>query len=634
MPLARFAEAAYSSKSVRGYTIDKSLSNKNYTTYYNPNDKTAVISFSGTRIFNDPNYFGIPQNGIWETDLATDWAVASNDIRGSIRYNECLSAAEDFYEKYHGKGYHVATTGHSLGGRIAMEVSADLRSDNKTVIAEVYNPFFYDHRVDLYEGDYDYCIVHYNPNDPYSRNVANLPPHGHATLIPSTPQTQYKAVARRNPETITTPSDPQSSNSNVPPSSTKPTVPPTSTKPQPTPPAHHKESIWHWLGKEAKHHPWEFAAAIIGGAVIAAGAAAIIGPAIAGAIAGEGAVEGAAAAGTDALVEGAAEGAAESAAESAADGVAGDTSEFVDAVSEQPEEIPKTEEEPFHDAVEEQPAEAPIEEVADTFGSDSIPNLEQQIEDINNSVDHLNFSDAEAPTTDAEQALFRSTAQRMADEIFDLPAKILRKSISLAERVSESLATTAQSGLDTVSETAGRQVARQSDLFLRTFMQELSQINPALAGYLKSIVSLGQTLGVVDAATASSVGVTSGITIQTQIAAATGVVMTGVVFVQTAKEFFQACKLFLQEMNQLINLIKQNQKEIDQFLEELVGKDSHSLNQYTSHEPVSVLPGSKSSAANLSTVSTIAVHKPSPVLPAQKKKNHYVVKAKYNNRHR
>ena len=657
MPLARFADAAYSNKSVKGYLIDKSLTNQNYTTYYNPKDKTAVISFSGTRIFNDPNYFGIPKNGVWETDLATDWAIANNDIRGSLRYDQCLTAAESFYSKYHGEGYHVATTGHSLGGRIAMEISADLRADHKTMIAEVYNPFFYDSRVDIEEGDYDYCIVHYNPNDPYSRNVAHLPSHGHATLLPSTPQSPYQAVIRRNPNTQTPATNtttldpanpvippttskpivpPTSSKPVVPPTTSKPVVPPTTSKPSGKPPAHHKESIWHWLGKEAKHHPWEFAAAVLGGAVIAAGAAAIIGPAIIGAIAGEGAVEGVAAAGVETLAEGATESVVEGVGESAVEGAAEDTAT---TAAENTAEIPTTD-----PAVEpttpeltsepgfEEPEGMTDQEVVDAFGSDSIPELDQQVQEMNEAVDDLNFSDAEAPTSDAERALFRSRWQKVADEILDLGPKILRKSVSLGERIGESVTENAQAAIDNVSETAGRQGARSINIALRSFMDELSTINPALSGYLKSILSIGQTLGVVDSATASAAGVTAGITLQTQIVAATGVVMTGVVFIQTVKEFFQACKLFVQEMSQLVNLIKQNQKEIDKFLEELVGLNSHALNQYTSHEPTSVLPGAKSSTANLSTVSTL-VHKPTSVLPAQQQKHKYVVKAKYNHRH-
>lgn len=610
MPLARFADASYSGKQVKNYTIDKSLSTNNYTTYFNPKDKTAVIAFSGTRILNDPNYFGILKNSIWETDLATDWAVANNDIRNSSRYDDCIMATERFYDKYHSKGYKVATTGHSLGGRIAMDVSADMKSDGKLVIAEVYNPFFYDSRVDIDEGDYAYCIVHYNPQDPYSKNVANIPSRGHATLIP--------AQITKPPPAQTTQSPPAQI--------TKPT--------QKHAIPHHKDSMWQWLGKEAKHHPWEFAGAVIGGAIVAVGAAAVVGPAIMGAIAGQGAVEGVAAAGAEVATEAIAEGAAEGAAETAAEGVAED-SEFVDAVSEQPEEIPKEPDTEVENDSEFKDAEAPPEEPDVTqFVKDTLEHMEQTNTELMQQSSNIQSMENTLQTAgdilgeEAETNLLQQ-ARNVINWILDSGRYVVREASDLPGRLVSETTKAVTSASEQAGEAVGRQAATTLNAGIRGFISQLEAENPALLNSLRQVVSIGQTVGIVDQSTAQLIGVTTQMTFQTQVAAATGTILTGIAFIQAIKEFLEAVKLFIQEMTTVVKLIKDNANLLDEFMEELVGKNSHSLNQYTSHEPTSILPSTASSTSSANNNSSVVVHKSTPVLPAQKPKNHYVVKAKY-----
>ena len=105
----------------RGYVIDKELSGKDYTVYYNPKTKKASIRYRET----DPSN--------WR-DLTTD-ALVFTGLQGiGSRFKRAEKVYDRAAQKYGGKG-NVSVYGHSLGGTQALHVN-----QTRGASAWAYNP--------------------------------------------------------------------------------------------------------------------------------------------------------------------------------------------------------------------------------------------------------------------------------------------------------------------------------------------------------------------------------------------------------------------------------------------------------------------------------------------------------------
>ena len=82
----------------KGYKFDRTLSNHNEQTYYNPTDQKLLVTVAGTHNLSD-----------WGTDLL----LANGNLKLSKRYIEAKKTLEQARTKYHPKETVVA--GHSLG---------------------------------------------------------------------------------------------------------------------------------------------------------------------------------------------------------------------------------------------------------------------------------------------------------------------------------------------------------------------------------------------------------------------------------------------------------------------------------------------------------------------------------------
>ena len=86
-----------------GYILDKSLSNDNQQTYYNPTSKKLLYSITGTHSAGD-----------WITDAKLATGIG---FKESKRYKDAHDGLRQAKEKYGVQTAHVV--GHSLGGTIA-----------------------------------------------------------------------------------------------------------------------------------------------------------------------------------------------------------------------------------------------------------------------------------------------------------------------------------------------------------------------------------------------------------------------------------------------------------------------------------------------------------------------------------
>jgi hypothetical protein len=90
-----------------GYIRDKSLSNDNQQTYYNPKSKKLLVNVAGTHNISD-----------W----ATDAYLALGHLKDTNRYKEAKDTLTKAKKKY---GVQTATiSGHSLGGGIANGIAS------------------------------------------------------------------------------------------------------------------------------------------------------------------------------------------------------------------------------------------------------------------------------------------------------------------------------------------------------------------------------------------------------------------------------------------------------------------------------------------------------------------------------
>lgn len=121
---AVFAHAAYDPDSYdpakTGYLVDKEASGPNHTTFYNPVNKKAVVSYRGTDVKNT-------------SDLLADGFIFAGAESLSARFREAERTANAVTQKY--GSANVSVTGHSLGGAQALYVNRRLGLE-----ADAYNP--------------------------------------------------------------------------------------------------------------------------------------------------------------------------------------------------------------------------------------------------------------------------------------------------------------------------------------------------------------------------------------------------------------------------------------------------------------------------------------------------------------
>lgn len=122
--LKRFAEDAYKpSKNLAGFTYSPGLSTGETSVYVNARSKQAVIALRGTI----PSHPG---------DLYADTFLAAGRLAESARYRRAQSDIRSALDSL--GGYHTSLTGHSLGGSLVNEFTADFRSPKLNAVA--FNP--------------------------------------------------------------------------------------------------------------------------------------------------------------------------------------------------------------------------------------------------------------------------------------------------------------------------------------------------------------------------------------------------------------------------------------------------------------------------------------------------------------
>lgn len=102
----------------RGWKIDNALSNNRNTVFYNPQTREAVLSVKGTDLDQ-------------VDDLTNDALIIMGEERQGVRYRETRQILENMRQQYP----QVSVTGHSLGGRIAIDLAEDF-----DIPAHVFNP--------------------------------------------------------------------------------------------------------------------------------------------------------------------------------------------------------------------------------------------------------------------------------------------------------------------------------------------------------------------------------------------------------------------------------------------------------------------------------------------------------------
>lgn len=117
----KWSEVNHDGMTERGYIVDKSLSSKDFTTYYNPKTKKASIRYRET----DPTN--------WR-DLTTDALIAVGLQGLGSRFKRAEKVYDKAALKYGGKE-NVNVYGHSLGGSQALHVN-----QTRGAKAWAYNP--------------------------------------------------------------------------------------------------------------------------------------------------------------------------------------------------------------------------------------------------------------------------------------------------------------------------------------------------------------------------------------------------------------------------------------------------------------------------------------------------------------
>jgi hypothetical protein len=110
-----FAEYTYNNSPVHGWTIDRSLTNQEVTTYVG-NDGKVVIAFSGTKFGH-----GI---GTAFRDMKADAYINTGEEQNSAEFQRAVAFSRNVATKYGIQNLSVC--GHSLGGTKAAFVSSNL----------------------------------------------------------------------------------------------------------------------------------------------------------------------------------------------------------------------------------------------------------------------------------------------------------------------------------------------------------------------------------------------------------------------------------------------------------------------------------------------------------------------------
>lgn len=120
---AQLSSGSYGSQDMShlGYEIDRELSNRNRTMYYNKDTGKAVMAFRGT---NPKNF----------DDLKTDALLALGMKQFSSRFKNANKYSKKAIQKYGND--NVAFTGYSLGGSQALYANSKYGNETK-----VFNPF-------------------------------------------------------------------------------------------------------------------------------------------------------------------------------------------------------------------------------------------------------------------------------------------------------------------------------------------------------------------------------------------------------------------------------------------------------------------------------------------------------------
>lgn len=119
--IKKWSEVNHQSMLEKGYVVDKELSGKDYTTYYNPKTGKASIRYRET----DPTNL---------RDLGTDALIAFGLQGIGSRFKRAEKVYDRAAVKYGGK-QNVDVYGHSLGGTQALHVN-----QTRGAVATAYNP--------------------------------------------------------------------------------------------------------------------------------------------------------------------------------------------------------------------------------------------------------------------------------------------------------------------------------------------------------------------------------------------------------------------------------------------------------------------------------------------------------------
>ena len=93
-------------KPIKGYNLDKKLSNREAQVYVpKSKKKDPIVSYTGTRKLDD---------------IATDMLLGVGGLKATKRFHDSKALLHNVHAKY---GKNVITTGNSLGGTLAREVA-------------------------------------------------------------------------------------------------------------------------------------------------------------------------------------------------------------------------------------------------------------------------------------------------------------------------------------------------------------------------------------------------------------------------------------------------------------------------------------------------------------------------------
>ena len=120
-------KAAYGNKKAiqklhnKGYVRDNALSNHNESVFFNPKNKTLLVSGAGTHNLSD---------------VGTDAYLGVGLLKSTKRYKEAENVLKQAREKY--KPEHTSISGHSLFGAIANGIAS--KQDKVTTLDAAFSP--------------------------------------------------------------------------------------------------------------------------------------------------------------------------------------------------------------------------------------------------------------------------------------------------------------------------------------------------------------------------------------------------------------------------------------------------------------------------------------------------------------